>query len=521
MIFHSPYPDISIEDIPWHTALLRQAETLGTKPALVDGPTGRTITYAELVLGSRLIASSLAKRGMRKGDVFAILSPNIPEYAVVLLAVSMLGGISTTINPLYTADEVAYQLNDTGATYLVTIPHFIETAKEAASKSKIKEIFVFGEAEGATPLASLLASDGQLPEVHINPAEDLVFIPYSSGTTGIAKGVMLTHRSVLANIVQADGALQFSPDDKPIAVLPFYHIYGLTIILSLGLYKGGTLVTVPRFDLEQFLHIMRDQDVTVAPLVPPIVLALAKHPIVDGFAFPRLRFIGSGAAPLSDNVQQACSDRLHCPVIQGYGMTETSAATHIMPMGRNTAGSVGVLLPSTECKVADVVTGAELGPNERGEICVRGPQNMKGYLNRPDATAAMIDRDGWLHTGDVGYADDEGYFFVVDRVKELIKYKGLQVAPAELEAVLLSHPGVADAAVIGSPDEEAGEVPKAFVVLKAPVAVSDITDYVAQRVAPHKKIRRMEIVEAIPKSASGKILRRLLVERERQQTQAG
>jgi acyl-CoA synthetase (AMP-forming)/AMP-acid ligase II len=246
------------------------------------------------------------------------------------------------------------------------------------------------------------------------------------------------------------------------------------------------------------------------------VLALAKSPLVDRYQL-HLRTVFSGAAPLSASLAEAVSSRLGCKVAQGYGLTETSPVTHatrVESSSYNTAG-IGPPVPNTEAKIADITSGAELGPNQEGEICVRGPQVMKGYLNRHDATAAMIDSDGWLHTGDVGYADDDGCFFVVDRVKELIKYKGLQIAPAELEAVLLSHPAVADAAVVPVQDDEAGQLPKGFVVLKGDGTADEIMQHVSERVAPYKRLRRLEFVDQIPRSPSGKILRRVLIERER------
>jgi acyl-CoA synthetase (AMP-forming)/AMP-acid ligase II len=259
--------------------------------------------------------------------------------------------------------------------------------------------------------------------------------------------------------------------------------------------------------------------VTHAHVVPPIMLALARHPAVDSYDLSSLRSVFTGAAPLGEQIAREVSERLGCVVMQGYGMTETSPATHMTPREpeKMKAGSVGWVVPNTECKIVDVETGAELGANAEGEICVRGPQVMKGYLNCPEATAGTIDSEGWLHTGDIGCADVDGHFFIVDRKKELIKYKGYQVAPAELEALLLSHPSVADCAVIPAPDEEAGEVPKAFVVLKTDHAATtgDLISFVASHVSPHKKIRRVEFIEQIPKSPSGKILRRLLVARER------
>jgi acyl-CoA synthetase (AMP-forming)/AMP-acid ligase II len=328
---------------------------------------------------------------------------------------------------------------------------------------------------------------------------------------------MLTHRNLVANIRQMEGLNYFSESDTLICVLPLFHIYGLVVILNMGLFIGATVVLMPRFDLESFLKAVQDYNVSLAHLVPPIVLALSKHPVVDNYRMPNLKTIFSGAAPLGEDLTRACMDRLGCTLRQGYGMTETSPVTHSSPAPPRTIkfGSVGVVAPSTECMIIDLETGAPLGPGERGEVCVRGPQVMKGYLNNPEATAETIDGDGWLHTGDIGYADEDGHFFIVDRAKELIKYKGFQVPPAELEAVLLSHPCIADAAVIPYPDEEAGEVPKGVVVLKQQIEPAAILQFVAERVAPHKRIRHLEFVDKIPKSASGKILRRVLVEAEK------
>jgi acyl-CoA synthetase (AMP-forming)/AMP-acid ligase II len=453
----------------------------------------------------------------RKGDVFAIYSPNVPEYAIAFHAVSLLGGINTTISPLYTVTELSAQLRDSGARDLVTVPACAEKAQQAARQSGVREFFVFGESEHGTPFEALLAAKGDAPSVYIDPREDVVVIPYSSGTTGLPKGVMLTHYNLVANIVQSASALGLNQDDVMLGVLPFFHIYGMTVIMNLVLHLGATVVTMPRFDLEQCLQILEKYRVTFANVVPPIVLAFAKSPAVDKYDLSSLRTIFSGAAPLKESLAQAAGTRLGCHVVQGYGLTETSPVTHAARVGVEhiSAASIGPPIPNTEAKIVDVVSHAELGPNEEGEICVRGPQVMKGYWNRPDATAAMIDSEGWLHSGDIGYADEQGCFFVVDRLKELIKYKGMQIAPAELEAVLLEHPSIADAAVIPLDDEEAGQVPKAFVVLKGEVSPAQILEYVAARVAPHKKLRSVEVTDQIPKSPSGKILRRLLVERQR------
>jgi acyl-CoA synthetase (AMP-forming)/AMP-acid ligase II len=518
MIFRGHYPDVTIPEVSLTDFILRSANEIQDKPALIDGPTGRTLTYAQFEDAVRRTAASLATKGFKKGDVFGIFSTNSPEYAIAFHAVAMLGGINTTLNPLYTAEEAAHQLNDAGARFLVTAPLFIEKARTAAGQSKIEELFVFGEAEeGATPFDSLLESKGEVPQVEINPREDFVALPYSSGTTGLPKGVMLTHYNLVANMRQMDGLEYFHRDDTLLCVLPLFHIYGLVVVLNMGLHQGATIVTMPRFDLEQFLSLIQKYRVTLSHIVPPIVLKLAKDPIVEKYDLSSLKMVFCGAAPLGPELTRQCLERIGCGVRQGYGMTETSPVTHSSPADatKMKLGSVGPPAPNTECKLVDPGTGAELGPNQEGEVCVRGPQVMKGYLNNLEATARTIDTDGWLHTGDVGYADEDGHFYIVDRVKELIKYKGFQVAPAELEAILLTHPAVADAAVIPLPDDEAGEVPKAFVVLKGESTPEALMDFVAARVAPHKKIRALEFIDQIPKSASGKILRRVLKEHDK------
>jgi acyl-CoA synthetase (AMP-forming)/AMP-acid ligase II len=519
MIFRSPLPDVEIPETPLTQALLEAAAKRPTKPAFIDGPTGRVMTYGDWASAVKRGAHGLAARGFKKGDVFAIYSPNCPEYAVAFHAVALAGGITTTINPTYTVEELQCQLVDCKARFLLTVPAFLDKAREAARGAGIEEIFVFGDAPGVTPFSALLEKDGPVPDVKIDPREDLVALPYSSGTTGLPKGVMLTHYNLVANMYQSRAAFAaLDEDDVLVGVLPFFHIYGLVVIMNEGLFIGTTTVTMPRFELEPFLEVLQKYGVTIAYVVPPIALALAKHPVVDKYDLSKLRMVFSGAAPLGEAVTHACRERLKCRVMQGYGMTETSPVTHTSAqvLDRANPGTVGPPVPNTECKIVDLVTGAELGPGELGEVCMRGPQNMKGYLNRPEATAAMIDPDGWLHSGDIGFADADGTLHVVDRVKELIKYKGLQVAPAEIEAVLLSHPAVADAAVVPSPDEEAGEVPKAFLVLKAEASAEDIQKWVAERVAPHKRLRRVEIIGQIPKSLSGKILRRVLVQQERE-----
>ncbi len=520
MIFKSTYPEVDIPIIGLTPYFLSRIEQFGDKVAMVDAASGRSLTFNQLAEGIKSVARGLHQKGFGKGDVFAIYSPNIPEYTIIFHAVSFLGGIVTTANPLYTADELAHQLNDADAKFLLTIPMFLDKAQEASSKSKVQEVFVFGEADGATSFASLYHEEGTLPEVELDPNSDLIVLPYSSGTTGLPKGVMLTHYNLVANICQVEGMTDFSltdEDDTVLGVLPFFHIYGMVVIMNMSLVRGSTVVTLPRFDPELFLSSIQKYKVTRTNLVPPILVFLGKHPLVEKYDLSSLKELGSGAAPLTEELATAVSERISCRVTQGYGMTETSPVASTNPLHTESPkpSSCGKIVPNMEVKVADLATQEGLGPNQSGEIWMRGPNIMKGYLNRPDATAATITEDGWLRSGDIGHLDEEGYMFVVDRLKELIKYKGFQVAPAELEGLLLGHQAIADAAVIPSPDEEAGEVPKAFIIPKSEVTEEEIMAWVAERVAPHKKIRRIEFVEEIPKSASGKILRRLLVEQER------
>ncbi len=527
MLFKSPYPDVAIPDIDLTTFFLSRIREFGNKTAVINGITHHSYTYDQLAAAIKKVAFGLHKRGLKKGDVFAIYSPNLPEYIIAFHAISLVGGTITTINPLYTPEEIHHQLRDSGAIFILTISQFLEHAQAAVLDTGVKEIFTFDGAKDSTPFADLLREDGELPEVHINPAEDLLALPYSSGTTGFPKGVMLTHRNIIANIVQCEGISNYKlvhVEDRVIGMLPFFHIYGMVVVMNMTLVAGATIVTMPRFDLVQFLELIQKYRITKTNLVPPVLVALAKHPLVDKYDLSSIVEFFSGAAPLSQELATEVSRRIHgCSVVQGYGLTETSPVTHVYNRSMSKTeklGSVGPAVPNTENMIVDVDSGQPLGVNQKGEVWTRGPQVMKGYLNNPKATKITIDENGWLHTGDIGYVDEEGNFYIVDRLKELIKYKGYQVAPAELEALLLNHPAVADAAVIPVADEEAGEIPKAFVVKKqgSELSEEELIAWVSEHVSPQKKIRKVEFTDIIPKSLSGKILRRVLVEKERSKT---
>ena len=513
MIYSGGPLQADIPDLDVASFTLHRAKELGGKPALIDGPSGRALSYADLERSVRSLAAGLTARGFGKGDTFAIFMPNVPEYAVAFHGAVAAGGSCTTANPRYTARELGCQLADSRAELLLTMPPSLDVAREAAAQAGDCEVFVLGEAAEAQSFSDLLGDPGVAPEVAFDPASDIAAVPYSGGTTGLSKGVMLSHRNLVANMVQCEALFALSPDDVVLAALPFFHLAGLAGIMNTGLRAGTTIVTMPRFEPGQFLDLLERYAVTRGHVVPPMALALARHPAVAGRDLTALRHIMCGAAPLGAELEQEVAQRLGCDVSQVYGLTETSPITHMTPpfSGAGKRGSVGPPVPGTECRLAGPHTGADAGPGEYGEVWLRGPQVMRGYLNNPEATAATIDPEGWLHTGDLGLADEDGWLTIADRVKELIKYKGLQVAPAELEAILITHPQVADCAVIGVPDEEAGEVPKAFVVPAGDTFDANaVLGFVAGQVAPYKRIRLIECLPEIPKSPSGKILRRLL-----------
>jgi acyl-CoA synthetase (AMP-forming)/AMP-acid ligase II len=504
-VISSPWPALEIPDVDLAAYVLRHAERLADHPALIDAADGRTLRYGELVSAVRRTAAGLAARGFGPGDVLALYSPNVPEFVATVLGVAMAGGATTTVNPLYTAGELASQLRDSGARMVVTIPPLAERATEAAREAGVEAVLGYGElADGAEPPAVAVA------------ANDVVLLPYSSGTTGLPKGVEVTHRNAVSQLAQLASALPLTPEDTVLAVAPMYHCMGLIVVVANALAQGATVVTMRRFDFEPFLRAMQDHRVTATVIAPPIALGLAGHPAVEQYDLSALRWMGCGAAPLDARVEEACARRLGCAFGQGYGMSEATAAiaaVNINEPERIVSGTVGALLPGTEARVIDPETGADLGPNAEGELLVRGPQLMRGYRGRPDATAATIDADGWLHTGDLAAVDADGVVRITDRLKELIKVKGFQVAPAELEGLLCTHPAVSDAAVVGVPDASAGEVPKAFVVARGELVPDEVMAWVAERVAPHKRVRRIAVVDEIPKLPSGKILRRVLRDR--------
>jgi len=517
MIFTGPRPSVDIPETSVTSFVLARAELYAARTAVVDVTGAGGYTFGEFAKAVRATAGGLRARGFGKGDVLGVLAPNVPEYPIVFHAAALAGGTVVLLNPLDLADDLASHLNEAGARLLVTVPAEVAKAAALITGTKVEEIFVLGEADGATPFASLatgeLATGELAAEPPVDPARDVVALLHSSGSTGHPKGVMLTHRNLIAKALLTSLVAPTGAGEKVLAMPPFHHAFGLTMMMNASLLQGATLVTMPRFEPEAFLKAIRDHRITRLYIVPTIAVLLAKSPLVDRYDLSSLRSIVSGGAMLDPGIARLVRQRLGCHISQGYGLTE--AMVSFMQLEEPaTPGSVGRNAPNVECKIVDITTGAELDRTQLGEILVRGPKVMKGYRNAEEATRKVLEPDGFLHTGDLGYVDDDGELFIVDRIKELIKYKGQQVSPVELEAVLITHPKVADAAVIGVPDEEASEVPKGFVVAKEPVTAEELMAFVAERVAPYKKIRQIEFIDQIPRTPVGKIERRSLKERE-------
>jgi acyl-CoA synthetase (AMP-forming)/AMP-acid ligase II len=519
-VFRSPLPDVVIPELSVYDFLFASlSEADLDRTALIDGTSGEETSYGRLRSQIDALAGALAARGIAVGDVVALHAPNVPAFATVFHGILRAGAVATTVNALYTAGEIANQLRDSGARLLFTVSPLLPQASAAAALAGIADadVVVIDGADGHSSLRDLLSLGAAAPEVSFDPATHLAVLPYSSGTTGRPKGVMLTHRNLVANVAQSVPNVGVTADDRVLAVLPFFHIYGMTVLLNLALAQRSSLVTMPKFDLAEFLRCIAEYRCTYVFIAPPIAVALAKHPLIDQYDLSSLQTVFSGAAPLDGTLAKAVADRIGVRMRQGYGMTEMSPVSHAIPLDWDSTplDSVGPAIPNLESKLIDTLTGEEIeipaeGESAPGELLCRGPNIMVGYLNNPEATAEVLEADGFLHTGDIATANAQGVVTIIDRLKELIKYKGYQVAPAVLEAVLLSHPQIADAAVIGVKDDDGQEIPKAFVVLQqgAELSGQDVMVFVAERVAAHEKVRRVAFVDTIPKSSAGKILRK-------------
>ncbi len=480
---------------------------------------GKATTFRSLEDRSSSLAAALAGAGIQQGDRVALWMKNSLEYILSFYGILKAGAIVVPVSTHYGSREVLYQLNITQASCLIAQEDLIGSLGTALPGSTAIRVLIsegVGEPPaGALSFASLLAGTEQLDRsVGIDPARTLAVLPFSSGTTGLPKGVMLTHANLLSNLYQIVHAHEVSDQDLFINQLPFFHIYGMTVLMGNAIMAGATQVLASRFrPLDDFLDLFETFPPTLFFTVPLIIQEFCHHPRVPTMDWSRLRYINTGGAPLSPDLQRRFTEITGVPVMQGYGLTESSPGTHVNPIAKIKVGSIGLAVANTDDKIVDPLTGGELAANEVGELWVRGPQVMGGYYQDPEATALTL-VDGWLRTGDLGMKDDEGCVTIVDRLKELIKTKGFQVAPAEIEHILVGHPDIQDAAVIGEPHPEFGEVPVAYVVLRpgATLAAETIIAYAADGVARYKRLSRVVITDAIPRSLSGKILRRVLKE---------
>jgi len=531
MEYRGPLPDIDIPDVTLYDLLFGGlTEADAARVAVLDHASGVSLTVGQVKDATDAFATWLAASGVGPGDAVGVLLPNGPDYFAAFHGVVRSGAAVTPINATYTAPEIARQLTATKASTIVTHPALLAQASAGAYQAGLvaSDVIVVGDpdaarAAGHTAWADVLRTHPNPPTLEIDPATHVACLPFSSGTSGLPKPVMLSHRNLVANMLQFNEVLLPLGDDVSlVAFLPYSHIYALTTNLNYGLYRRVTQYTMAGFDPTAFLTIIAVHRPAILFIVPPVAAFLAKHPAVASADLSSLKLIVSGAAPLDGPVGKALQSRLGVRVVQGYGMTELSPVTHVIPLDRTDIdlGTIGPAIPNVRFRVVDPETGTDVAVpasgevSQPGELWCAGPNAMLGYLAVPKDADAVLDADGWVHTGDLVTVDADGVVRVVDRIKELIKRRGMQIAPAELEALLCLHPAVADAAVLGVDlkGTAGDQVPHALVQLRpgAEASASELTTWVADRVAPHKRLGGVHFVEKVPRSAAGKILRRQL-----------
>ena len=515
-------PPLDYPRVPYDRLLSHGAERHPENVAVVFRDV--SLTYRELDALTNRFTRALSRLGVGRGDRVCLLTTNCPEYIIAFYAIARVGAVASPMNPSYREREVEYQLNDTEAVAVVVHADLVPLVEAVRARTRhLRHVVAIGSGPSPAPtvrsFAELIADESPGPPARLEIHEDeLVALPYSSGTTGLPKGVMISHKNLVTNNIQFVACIGMRESDRLMMFLPFYHIYG-TMLMGAAVHTGATCVLMERFEPVECMQLMERHRVTLFFVVPPVILMLSNWPDLAKYDLSSLRLTMVGAAPVAPELSRRFRQLTGVPVLQGYGMTEASPLTHVNPVHDerlNVVDSAGLVAHDTQHRVVDIETGERvLGPGEIGEICIRGPQIMQGYWKAPEATAAAL-REGWYYSGDIGCVDERGYLYIRDRKKEMIKFKGFGIAPAEIEALLLEHPAVADAAVIGKPHPEAGEIPKAFVVRKPgqPLTAADVVAFVKGRLANYKVPGEVEFVDAIPKTPSGKILRRVLKERE-------
>jgi long-chain acyl-CoA synthetase len=526
-----PYPEV-----PLYAILEKTAKEHPEKAVIAYSET--SITYAELDTLSSRFAAALVALGVQKGDRVAIFLSNIPQFVIAYYGVLKAGAVLTAISPLHKEREVAYQLSDSGAETIVALDTLYPIVEKVWRKTKLKNVVITRLEEYASKHSVASSKIKQAPNVHsfqelltesakpstvdINPREDLAALQYTGGTTGTAKGAMLTHANLVSNAVAFAAWIKGAVAEETfLTALPLFHIYGMTTSLNVPVSLAAEIVLLPKFEAATVLETIQRNKVTVFCGVPTMYSVLLANPELGKFDLTSVRVCISGASPLPPQVQKRFMEVTGGFLAEGYGLTEASPVTHCNPVDKTLRtvhlGSIGLPLPDTDARIVDVETGEKtLGVGETGELAVKGPQVMRGYWQKPEETGLVL-RDGWLLTGDIARMDADGYFYITDRKKDLIKYKDYSVYPRELEDVLYEHPAVKLCAVVGKPAPVVGEVPKAFVVLKEGVEATEeeVMAFVKEKVAPYKAVRELEFRQELPVSAAGKVLRRTLQEEEK------
>ena len=493
---------------------------------------GRAISFSQLGQAVEGLAGALSQNGLQKGDRIALMLPNCPQYVISFFATVRLGATVTQLNPMYVEREIEYILRDSGAKKVVVYADMYPRVKAVQRETDVDEVIVV-DLQGTAELQDgdrlfddyLRSATGAASEVEIDPEEDLAALQYTGGTTGVSKGAMLTHRNLLANVSQSldmfiDDEDAFADNEKIVGVLPYFHIFGLTCVMLFGIKQGLQQLLVPRFEAQEMADLVKAEEPVMFAAVPTMYMGLNTLDDLESYGFDKIRTYNSGGSALPVELARSFKKRTGKTLFEGYGLSEASPVTHFNPpfLGESREGSIGVPIPSTDARIVDPETGEkEVETGESGELVIKGPQVMKGYWGMPEETENTL-RDGWLHTGDVARMDEDGYFYIVDRKKDMILASGYNVYPREIEEVLYEHPQVSEAVAVGVPDEYRGESVKAFVVGKpgGEVTEEEILAFCRERLAPYKAPKTIEFREELPKSTVGKLLRRVLADEERE-----